>query len=151
LEGYSATHPEIWKFRRMGKPSLAIQTQPEWRRAMKLLTEEIKRQLKPLYACEKEKDPVAVVKFFCPWNQWTWFAWEACWQTEDGRELPLTENPAGGRDALFFGAVRGDAFELGYFSLRELETVRGPAGLRIERDLHFRPTPLSKIREQYGG
>lgn len=92
---------------------------------MKLLTEEIKMQLKPLYACEKDKDPVAVVKFFCPWNQWTWFVWEDCWQTEDGSELSLTQNLTGVRDVLFFEAVRGDAFKLGYFSLLELESVRG--------------------------
>jgi hypothetical protein len=50
----------------------------------------------------------------------------------------------------FFGAVSGQEFELGYFSLSELEQTIGPLGLHIERDLHFNPTPLSKIREQYG-
>jgi hypothetical protein len=38
---------------------------------VKLLTEEIKKQLKPLYAGETEQDLIAVVKFFCPQNQWT--------------------------------------------------------------------------------
>jgi hypothetical protein len=49
----------------------------------------------------------------------------------------------------FFGAVSGHEFELGYFSLSELEQTTGPLSLHIERDLHFKPTPLSKIREQY--
>jgi hypothetical protein len=30
--------------------------------------------------------------------------------------------------------------ELGYVSLAELEAVRGPLGLPVERDLHFAPT-----------
>jgi hypothetical protein len=51
---------------------------------------------------------------------------------------------------LFFGAVAGIEFELGYFRLSELEETRGPFGLPIERDLYFKSTPLSKIREQYG-
>ena len=49
----------------------------------------------------------------------------------------------------FFGAVSGQVFELGYFSLRELEETTGPLGLHIERDLYFKPTPLSEIRKQY--
>ena len=40
-------------------------------------------------------------------------------------------------------------FELGNFSLSELQETTGPLGLHVERDLYFKPTPLSKIREQY--
>ncbi|MDB9305016.1 DUF2958 domain-containing protein [Nodularia spumigena CS-591/12] len=36
--------------------------------------------------------------------------------------------------------------ELSYFSLTELQEYRGRLGVDIERDLHFRPTPLSKLR-----
>jgi DUF2958 family protein len=36
--------------------------------------------------------------------------------------------------------------ELGYASLRELESIRRPLGLGIERDLYLKPTPLSQIR-----
>ncbi len=49
----------------------------------------------------------------------------------------------------FFGAVAGHEFELGYISLSELEQTTGPLGLHIERDLYFKPTPLSEIRKQY--
>ena len=66
-----------------------------------------------------------VVKFFCPWNQWTWFA------TEGERE---------GADWRFFGMVHGHEKELGYFLLSELAAVRGPGGLRIERDMYFTGT-----------
>lgn len=44
---------------------------------------------------------------------------------------------------LFFGLVIGHEPELGYFSVDELEQVRGRLGLPIERDLHFTPAPLS--------
>jgi len=35
--------------------------------------------------------------------------------------------------------------ELGYFSLKEIESVRGSLGLGVERDLSFKATPLSKL------
>lgn len=97
---------------------------------MKLLTAEIKAKLPKLYSQENVKDPTCVVKFFCPWNQWTWFAIEG--EERDG-------------DFLFFGMVHGQEKELGYFVLSELESVRGPGGLGIERDLHWTPRPLSKL------
>ncbi len=49
-------------------------------------------------------------------------------------------------ERLCFGLVCGQVEELGYFSLGELRAVRGPLGLRIERDLWWRPAPLSQVR-----
>lgn len=46
---------------------------------------------------------------------------------------------------LCFGLVDGHEREFGYFSLDELLAMRGPMGLRIERDLYFEPCPLSKV------
>jgi DUF2958 family protein len=54
--------------------------------------DQVKSQLPPRYSQEKEKDPMVVVKFFCPWNQWTWFA---------------TEGEERDSDFLFFGLVIG--------------------------------------------
>ena len=42
---------------------------------------------------------------------------------------------------LFFGYVVGHEAEWGYFRLSELEVVRGPGGLWIERDLYFNSGP----------
>ena len=53
---------------------------------------------------------------------------------------------------MFFGYVSlyGDYNdELGYFSLDELERIKGKFGLGIERDLHFAETLLSEIKKQY--
>ena len=97
---------------------------------MELLPEEIKQTLPPLYATEHEADPIVHVKFFTPWTSWTWYATEF-----DGEHI-------------FFGWVEGLDSELGYFSLSELESVRGPGGLTIERDLYFMPCQLSAVRGQ---
>ncbi len=82
-----------------------------------------------LYATKKEDDPLAVLKYFTPDSSWTWF---------------LTEYDPEQR--LAFGLVIGLERELGYFSFAELEVLRGPMGLPIERDLHFKPTRLSLCR-----
>jgi hypothetical protein len=65
-----------------------------------------------------------VVKLFSPWGSATWL---------------LTELDA---DGVAFGLCdlgMGEP-ELGYVDLQELTEVRGPFGLRIERDLHFKAT-----------
>jgi hypothetical protein len=100
----------------------------QWRASentMKLITAENIKTFKkfPIGSQEKVEDPKIIVKFFCPWNQWTWYATEAELQ-EDG-------------DWLFFGYVVGLEKELGYFVLSELQSVKGPFGLKIERDMHF--------------
>jgi hypothetical protein len=95
---------------------------------MKLLTNELRRQLPELYTTEHEEDPQVICKFFTPDSNWTWYATEF-----DG-------------DDTFFGFVEGLDNELGYFSLSELESVRGPLGLRIERDLYFEPCRLSQVQ-----
>jgi hypothetical protein len=78
---------------------------------------------------EVEADPVPRVKFFNPVGAATWLATELA---SDG-------------DTLFGLADMGFGFpELGSFSLRELEAVRLPFGLGIERDLGFESRlPLS--------
>lgn len=63
-----------------------------------------------------------IVKFFNPIGAATWLATELA---QDGDTLF-------GLADLGFGCP-----ELGYFSLREIEGIRLPFGLRIERDLAF--------------
>src|SRR5262245_7379941 len=95
------------------------------RASMKLLPNEIPSGIPPLYSQEaKGTDAVAVVKFFTPWSSWTWYVSEY--------------DPA---ERLCFGLVVGLETELGYFSVNELEAIRGPGGLTIERDLYWHPRP----------
>lgn len=95
---------------------------------MKLLTKEILKKLPPLYTNESKKpeDVPVVVKFFTPWANWTWYATEGEVQ-EDG-------------DVMFFGLVDGLCKELGYFTLNQLKEVKGPFGLKVERDRGFSKT-----------
>jgi len=64
---------------------------------MMLLTQEIRRKLPKLYACEEVKDPMVWCKFFIPDSNWTWYVVEF-----DGQDT-------------FNGLVDGFERELGYF------------------------------------
>jgi hypothetical protein len=81
--------------------------------------------------CFPEHSSENCSKFFVPWGAGTWYVTEG--QEEDG-------------DVMFFGLVDLHEKELGYFVLSELMSVRGPAGLTIERDLHFGEHTLSEFR-----
>nr|ART39125.1 H351 [uncultured bacterium] len=50
-------------------------------------------------------------------------------------------------DVIFFGLVYGLEKEYGYWHLSELAEIHGPFGLKIERDLFFRPTPLEECKD----
>jgi hypothetical protein len=52
-------------------------------------------------------------------------------------------------DDILFGLVIGFEIELGYFSLSELQAVRGHWGLPIERDLYFEPKTLRELKEMH--
>ena len=95
---------------------------------MKLLTQKIRKKLPPLYSQEDKGGKAIVhVKFFTPDSNWTWYATEF-----------------NGEDT-FFGLVDGFEKELGYFSLKELQSVKGAMGLPIERDLYWTPKTLEEI------
>jgi hypothetical protein len=75
-----------------------------------------------------EPDPLPVVRFFNPLGSASWLATE---MDEDGILFGLAD--------LGFGCP-----ELGSFALLELEGIRLPLGLGIERDIAFNPVfPLS--------
>ena len=90
----------------------------------------VAEQLPRLYTTEGQQDPTVWLKWFTPDSGYTFFV--------------LEYDPA---ELLGFGLVDGFETELGYFSLAELEQTRGPRGLRLERDLHFTPKPLSEVRK----
>ena len=99
---------------------------------MELLPKNIREVLPELRANEElGLAAQALIKFFTPDSNWTWYATEF------------------NGDDIFFGFVIGFEPEFGYFSLSELESVRGPLGLPIERDLHFEPKSLEELRDHY--
>ncbi|MEZ4667882.1 MAG: DUF2958 domain-containing protein [Anaerolineae bacterium] len=98
----------------------------------RLMTDEIREQLPELYANEKiGLEAIAPVKYFTPDSNWTWYASEF-----DGEDR-------------FFGLVAGFEVELGYFSLSELQSVRGAMGLPIERDLYYEPQTLQQLLDKH--
>ena len=102
---------------------------------MILMPKYVTSKLPALYSQENTKDPMVICKFFAVWTKWTWYAIEF-----DGKDT-------------FFGYVAGDFPELGYFTLSELQGLKGPMGLSIERDMYFKACRLSEIKklheEQY--
>lgn len=100
---------------------------------MQLMTKELEAQFPRLRETDgKDPSEVKIVaKFFDPCSQWTWY----------GTEF----DPV---DRIFFGLVRGYEVELGYFSLDELESVKGRLGLGIERDLYFGEHTLAEAMEK---
>jgi hypothetical protein len=96
-----------------------------------LMPEEIAETIPKLYETEHETDPVVNLKWFTPDSSWTWYV--------------LEYDPD---EKLCFGLVQGHEVELGYFSLPEIENIRGPMGMPPERDLYWSPTPISEIRQQ---
>jgi hypothetical protein len=101
---------------------------------MMLITKEIERKTPALYSQEsKSADEVMVVaKFFDPTGAATWYMTEYDPESRIGF----------GWVTLGFGP---GCDELGQFSITELESLRVGFGLKIERDLHWSPVPLSKI------
>jgi len=106
-------------------------------RGMKLLPKDIREKLPALYSQDgKGGKAVVYTKYFTPSSDWTWYATEGEAVLDDsGSEI----------DFQFFGLVDGFEKELGYFNLSELEAVKGPLGLPIERDLYFQPKTLEEI------
>jgi len=98
---------------------------------MKFLTKANVKALPPIgsSASLPHDKTVVHVKFFTPDSNWTWYAIEF-----DGEDE-------------FFGLVCGFEVELGYWSMAELQSVRGPLGLPVERDLWFKPCPLTQVPE----
>lgn len=92
---------------------------------MKLITKQVAEQMSkyPLYSQDgKGLEAVVTAKFFL--QNFTWYVLE--WDGDD----------------TFFGVVDGNVTEYGYFSLRELESLRGMFGLKVERDTGFGPQTL---------
>lgn len=104
---------------------------------MKLTTQALIKQFKkyPPRSQEMEEDPLFIAKYFNPAGAGTWYVMEA--------------EPINDDDWWFFGYVESPIDplfnEYGSFTLKELESIRLPFGLTIERDLYFEPTRKSLI------
>lgn len=88
----------------------------------------------PVKGTENEIDFHPVVKLFTPWASATWL---------------LTETYPDDPDIAFGLCDLGHGFpELGCVALSEITALRGPGGLRVEKDRHFTAKqPLSAYAE----
>lgn len=94
---------------------------------MKLITKEIKEKMaKYPYRSQEGKAPEdidIIVKYFNPMGAGTWIATEVSYELDD--------------NIIFYGVAElGSGYEWGEFSLKELENLKLPFGLSIERDLY---------------
>lgn len=94
----------------------------------RILPQEVRQNLPPLYSQEVAEDPIVHIKWFSPVNYWQWFATEGEEQNDDW---------------MFFGLVKGFENELGYFTLSQLK------GFGAEVATHFTPKPLSEVWDKW--
>ena len=91
---------------------------------MKLLTKALEKKLPALHSATGK----AFVKWFTPDANWTWYVMEY--------------DPKTGE---CFGLVDGLEKEFGYFTLNQVQEVRGKFGLSVERDLLFETTDVMEL------
>ena len=91
---------------------------------MKLLTKALEKKLPALHSATGK----AFVKWFTPDANWTWYVMEY--------------DPKTGE---CFGLVDGLEKEFGYFTLKQVQEVRGKFGLPVERDLSFETTSFEEL------
>lgn len=97
---------------------------------MELIPKDLRDTIPKLYETEDEKDPFAYCKLFI--DGWTWYITEFSIDND-----------------ICFGYVISPFCngEIGYFSLSEIQEVKGNLGMGIERDLSFKPQTLSQLKK----
>jgi hypothetical protein len=97
-----------------------------------MLRDDLGALLPPLYSQEAlGEEAIVHVHFFNPCGVGDWW---------------ITEGSSEGDDFIMFGLCDLGCPELGYVSLNEMQAVRGPLGLGIERDLHWRRKAMREVR-----
>ncbi len=101
---------------------------------MKLMTKSIAKTIPAIGSTDglDKKDVKVRLKIFNPCGGQTWFVTEYDPETEE----------AFGLVDLGFGFP-----ELGYFSIRELQSIEGPLGIGLERDLYFGKTSSVSLHD----
>ena len=95
-----------------------------------LITKELEKRFKEVGDQSNESNPIVIVKLFNPCGAGTWY---------------LTEYDPETRIA--FGYVTGLAEdEWGSISIDEIENVKLPFGLKIERDLYFKEQTVKDLQ-----
>ena len=96
---------------------------------MSLIAKDIVNKIPNLYETENQEEKICYVKLFLPNSNWTWYIIELDKHDEN----------------TCYGLVDGFEKELGYFSLKELANIIDSLGVKVERDISFKPTKLETI------
>ena len=96
-----------------------------------LIPKSLLENIPNLYETERSLNPICHIKLFTPTSIFTWYIIEI---SKDDLDT-------------CYGLVKGFESELGYFSLKELESIKGKLGVGVERDISFTPTSLGIVRK----
>ncbi len=95
------------------------------------MTQELEKRFAQVGSQDGAKDPIVVTEFFDPCGIARWYATEY--------------DP---KEKMFFGYASifcDENDEWGYFSLEELESIKCPLGLGIERNLYWTEQRASQV------
>ena len=95
---------------------------------MKLLTKSIKAAAEKQFSRESNMEQDVVAKFFNPCGAGSWYL--------------MNKDP---KDNSCWGIVKLYAVEIGSFDIDELQNLKLPFGLGIERDLSFKPMKAAEL------
>jgi hypothetical protein len=100
-------------------------------RGHQLLPATVARKLPAIYSQESVDDPVAQVKLFSPYSGAVWY---------------LTEYDPSSKQAFGWADLGMGGGELGYIDINELEGLNRRGLPLVERDLYWKPMPLSRAK-----
>ena len=100
-------------------------------RGHQLLPATVARKLPAIYSQENVADPVAQVKLFSPYTGAVWY---------------LTEYDPSSKQAFGWADLGMGGGELGYIHIPELEGLNRRGLPLVERDLYWKPMPLSRAK-----
>ena len=95
------------------------------------MTKEIQKQAEKQYPLGSDMEQKVVAKYFNPAGRGTWYLMN----TEPGSDYA-------------WGIVNLFEVEMGSFSINELESIKLPFGLGIERDILFEPMKSNDVLEK---
>lgn len=125
--GYEA--PELREHLRPILETVTASSHPlDGARGHQLMPKGVARKIPKLYSQDDVDDPMVYVKLFSPYSNAVWY---------------ITEYD--GKDRAFGYADLGYG-ELGYISIQELEGANKNGLPLVERDLYFKPKPLSEAK-----
>ena len=94
---------------------------------MKLLTVDLKKKFAKIGSQDNVENPLIIATYFICFSDWTFYATAFDPETE-----------------VFSGIFSGEEIQWGTISLRELESIRGRAGMKVERNLWFQSIRMSE-------